>query len=67
MKINVKVKGTALTDNGKFRVYLKIDDNALTSMTFEENEIQNDNVFQSALKKKLKANELNGKEFAIET
>jgi len=65
MSIKVKVQSTTLTDAGKFRVYLNIDNKPLTSMIFEENEIQNDNVFQASLKKKLKANELDGKEFTI--
>ena len=67
MNINVKVQGTTTTDDGKFRVYLKIDNDTLISMIFEENEIQNDVVFQATLKKKLKAKELNGKEFIITT
>jgi len=65
MSIKVKVQGTTPTDDGKFRVYLNIDNKPLTCMVFEENEIQNDNVFQASLKKKLKANELYGKEFTI--
>ena len=67
MNINVKIQGTSPTDNGKFRVYLKIDNKPLISMIFEENEIQNDNVFKSSLQKKLKVNELDGKEFTITT
>jgi len=67
MNINVKIQGTSPTDNGKFRVYLKIDNKPLTCMIFEENEIQNDNVFKSSLQKKLKVNELDGKEFTITT
>jgi len=65
MKLNVKVEGST-EENGKFRIYLKINNNPLTSILFEENEIQNDNIFQSSLKKKLKSKELDNKEFVIE-
>lgn len=67
MDINVKVEGITPLDNGKTMVYLRVNNNALTSMIFEDTEIQTEGAFKAAMSKKLKAQEMVGKEFVIKT
>jgi len=67
MDINVKIEAITPLDNGKIMVYLKINNNTLTSMVFEDNEVQTEGAIKASLSKRLKAQELVGKELTIKT